>query len=126
MERSCVADDIIIFFFFLVGIRLLAHAGFDPRRAVQFWEDRVGVSQLSECVASSASFDRDRDESDKGRQSQLQRAFASGIVGTGHPVNEVRVEKLREEIYRWRTERERVLARLQAKRGSATAISARS
>jgi len=81
---------------------------------------------MSECVASSASFDRDRDDSDKSRQSQLQRAFASGIVGSGHPVNEVRVEKLREEIYRWRTERQRVLAKLQAKRGSTTAGSARS
>lgn len=83
---------------------------------------------MSECVASSAAFDRDRDESDKGRQSQLQRAFASGIVGSGHPVNEVRVEKLREELYRWRTERQRVLARLQPKQGSSstTAPSARS
>jgi hypothetical protein len=82
---------------------------------------------MSECVASSAAFDRDRSESDKGHQSQLQRAFASGIVGSGHPVNEVRIEKLREELYRWRTERQRVLARLQPKQGSSTtATSARS
>jgi len=82
---------------------------------------------MSECVASSAAFDRDRD--DESRQSQLHRAFASttGIVGSGHPVNEVRVEKLREELYRWRTERQRVLAKLRAKRGSITAAdSARS
>lgn len=81
---------------------------------------------MSECVASSsAAFDRDRgDDDSESRQSQLRRAFAStttGIVGPGHPVNEVRVEKLREELHRWRTERQRVLAKLQAKRGSVAA-----
>lgn len=94
---------------------------------------------MSECVASSAAgaFDRDRDRDDddddsSSRRSQLQRAFASttGIVGggSGHPVNEVRVEKLREELLRWRTERQRVLAKSRAKRGSSitAADSARS
>jgi hypothetical protein len=38
-------------------------------------------------------------------------------MGSGHPVNEVRVEKLREELGRWRTERERVLSELQTKQG---------
>jgi len=47
-------------------------------------------------------------------------------VGSGHPVNGVRVEKLREELDRWRTERERVLAKLQVKRGGITADPARS
>ena len=101
--------------------RLLAHAGFDPRRAVQFWEDRADVSQVSECVASAA-FDRKHDTS----QSQSQRPFTLMIVGSGHPVNEVRVDKLREELHRWRSERERVLTKLQAKRGSITADPARS
>jgi hypothetical protein len=91
-------------------IRLLAHAGFDPRKAVQFWEVRAEDSQVSECIASAA-FDREHDKN----QSQLQRNFTLKIVGSGHPVNEVRVEKLREELDRWRTERERVL---RANRGS--------
>jgi len=103
-----------------VPTRLLAHAGFDPRRAVQFWEDRAEVFQGSECVASAA-FDREHHES----QSQ-QRAFALKIAGSGHPVNEVRVEKLREELGRWRTERERVLTELQAVRGSTNLDQARS
>lgn len=88
----------------IVSARLLAHAGFDPRRAVQFWEDRA---EASECVASAA-FERA-----ENRESPSQRAFTLRIMGSGHPVNEVRVEKLREELGRWRTERERVLSERQ-------------
>jgi hypothetical protein len=88
--------------------RLLAHAGFDPRRDVQFWEDRADCLQGSECVASAA-FDRA-----EHRESESRRAFTLRIMGSGHPVNEVRVEKLRGELDRWRTERERVLTELQA------------
>lgn len=91
--------------------RLLAYAGFDPRRAVQFWEDRVEGFQASECVASAA-FDRAEQ-----RENRSQRAFTLRIMGSGHPVNDVRVEKLREELGRWRTERERVLIKLQTKQG---------
>jgi hypothetical protein len=74
---------------------------------------------VSECIASAA-FDRDKS------QSQPQRTFTLKIVGSGHPVNEVRVEKLREELDRWRTEREHVLAKLRAKQGSITTDPARS
>jgi hypothetical protein len=81
---------------------------------VQFWEDRAEGSQASECVASAA-FDRG-----DHRENQSQRAFTLRIMGTGHPVNEVRVEKLREELGRWRTERERVLSELQTKQGVRT------
>jgi hypothetical protein len=91
--------------------RLLAHAGFDSRKAVQFWENRAEGFQASECVASAA-FDRA-----ENRESKSQRAFTLRIAGSGHPVNEVRVEKLREELGRWRTERERVLSELQSKQG---------
>ena len=90
-------------------LRLLAHAGFDPRRAVRFWEDRAEVLQGSECVASAA-FGRERREHQRS-----QSTFALRIVGSSHPVNEVRVEKLREELHRWRTERERVLTEMQTR-----------
>lgn len=69
---------------------------------MQFWENRAEVFQGSECVASAA-FDREHGEN------KSQRAFTLSIVGSGHPVNEDRVEKLREELDRWRAERERVL-----------------
>jgi hypothetical protein len=108
---------------------LLAHAGFDPRRAVQFWEGRAEVSPVTDCVAcSGAAFDREvrgKDQSQQqGQQQQQQRTFPLKIVGSGHPMNEVRVEKLRGELDRWRTERERTLAKLhaEAKRGSATEV----
>jgi hypothetical protein len=85
---------------------------------VQFWEDRAEVFQGSECVASAA-FDREQ------RENQSQQ-FALKIVGSGHPVNEVRVEKLREELDRWRAERERVLTELQGRPGGIKLDQARS
>jgi hypothetical protein len=85
---------------------------------VQFWEDRAEGFQGSECVASAA-FDR---RAEHREESQSQRAFTLRIMGSGHPVNEVRVEKLRGELGRWRTERERVLSELQSKRGVGTSM----
>jgi hypothetical protein len=114
----CPKLTLTIFFLRFVH-RLLAHAGFDPRRAVQFWEDRAEVFQGSECVASAA-FDREH------RENQSERAFTLKIAGSGHPVNEVRVEKLREELGRWRTERERVVTELQGRRGGTSVDHARS
>ena len=101
-----------------ISSRLLAHAGFDPRRAVQFWENRADGFQGSECVASAAFDQAEHRES----QSKSQRAFTLRIMGSGHPVDGVRVEKLREELGRWRAERERVLTelQLQIKRGVRT------
>ena len=76
---------------------------------MRFWEDRAEVLQGSECVASAA-FGRERREHQRS-----QSTFALRIVGSSHPVNEVRVEKLREELHRWRTERERVLTEMQTR-----------
>ncbi|KAH9039698.1 hypothetical protein EDB84DRAFT_1587687 [Lactarius hengduanensis] len=53
---------------------------------LRFWEDRADDRQNAEHV-------REEDH------------------GSGHPVNQVRVEELRKELDRWRTERERVLNR---------------
>ena len=91
--------------------RLLAHAGFDPRSAVRFWEDLADVRQGSECVASASSDPEQREEPPRS-------TFALRIMGSSHPMNNVRVEKLREELDRWRTERERVLTELRARQGS--------
>jgi hypothetical protein len=99
--------------------RLLAHAGFDPRSAVRFWEDRADDRQASECVASAAFDPEHRDE-------QERSTFALRIMGKGHPVNQVRVEKLREELDRWRTEREHVLTELRTRQVSAKTTAAQS
>ncbi|KAH9037794.1 hypothetical protein EDB85DRAFT_2132321 [Lactarius pseudohatsudake] len=105
----------------VVSARLLAHAGFDPRSAVRFWEDRADDRQSSECFASGA-FAPEQEH----REEQAQSTFAKKIMGSGHPVNQVRVEELRKELDRWRTERERVLTELRARQGSANATAAQS
>ena len=77
---------------------------------MKFWEDRADVRQGSECVASAVSDPVHHEE-------QTQNSFALRIMGSRHPVNQVRVEKLREELNRWRAERERVLTELRARDG---------
>ena len=44
---------------------------------------------------------------------QSQGAFTLKIMGSGHPVNGVHVEKLHKELGRWHAEREHVLTELQ-------------
>ncbi|KAI0064769.1 hypothetical protein BV25DRAFT_1898392 [Artomyces pyxidatus] len=86
----------------VVSARLLAHAGFDPRRAIEFWENRADTPTTAECSPGTAFSQEER------------KKYALKIMGAGHPINEVRVEKLREELQRWQRERERVLAELEA------------
>ncbi|EIN04902.1 hypothetical protein PUNSTDRAFT_92349 [Punctularia strigosozonata HHB-11173 SS5] len=77
----------------VVSARLLAYAGYDPREAVNFWQNRRGCSP-------------NPPESEQA-ESPGHRSFQGSH---GHPIDEVRVEKLREELVRWQTERERVLS----------------
>ncbi|KAA1467529.1 hypothetical protein DENSPDRAFT_769340 [Dentipellis sp. KUC8613] len=87
----------------VVSARLLAHAGFDPRNAVQFWEQRrhADAASTAECTPGNAA--------EKYRKVD---GLAMRIMGNDHPVDEVRVEKLRGELQRWRDERERAVAAL--------------
>ncbi|KAJ7494753.1 peptidase family M48-domain-containing protein [Mycena galericulata] len=78
----------------VVSARLLAHAGYDARKAVTFWESR----SKSEC--SSAD-----------RKELPSSSFVHKITGSKHPVNEVRVNSLKEELLRWETERRAELRR---------------
>ncbi|KAI0049805.1 hypothetical protein FA95DRAFT_1677283 [Auriscalpium vulgare] len=87
----------------VVSARLLAYAGFDPRLAMAFWEHRAMVPSTAECTPGSAI----KQEKDKS-------TVAMKIMGSGHPINEVRIEKLRDELARWRRERDRVVDELQA------------
>jgi hypothetical protein len=88
----------------------LAHAGFDAREAVKFWETRAGT--LSECAGSADSVD-----------ASVKRTadIARRIMGSTHPVHELRVKSLRDELARWEKERQSVMARLQASRSVAEA-----
>lgn len=77
--------------------RLLAHAGFDARSAVKFWEDRH-ERDTSECTPKAA-------QDKKVLRSNLPRR----IMGSTHPVHEVRVQRLKQELNRWEVERQEQL-----------------
>ncbi|KAJ7756456.1 hypothetical protein DFH07DRAFT_820639 [Mycena maculata] len=78
----------------VVSARLLAHAGYDARKAVTFWETRSN----RECSTAD-------------RKELPSSSFVHKITGSKHPVNEVRVNSLKEELLRWETERRAELRR---------------
>ena len=78
----------------VVSARLLAHAGFDAREAIKFWEERAPTGCSSPAKDS--------------RGNSVQ-----GIRGESHPLNDVRVAKFKEELQRWKNAREAVLAQRQ-------------
>ena len=47
--------------------RLLAHAGFDPRQAVRFWEGRRETPQTAECSPARAELQAAHDASSTAR-----------------------------------------------------------
>lgn len=75
--------------------RLLAHAGFDPRHAVRFWEGRQESPQAAECSHAHAA------DASRGAESLPRR-----WMGETHPMNVVRVQKLKEELQRWEVARQ--------------------
>ncbi|CCM01381.1 uncharacterized protein FIBRA_03431 [Fibroporia radiculosa] len=77
----------------IVSARLLAHAGFDPRHAVRFWESRHETADMSECSTAT-------------HEESLPRRW----TGSGHPVNKIRVQKLKEELDRWEVAKQKALA----------------
>ncbi|KAI0714330.1 peptidase family M48-domain-containing protein [Cerioporus squamosus] len=83
----------------VVSIRLLAHAGFDPRQAVRFWEHRADTPQTAECSPARAGEQAEHDASPAV-------TMARRMVGDTHPVHEVRVSKLKEELNRWEQARQ--------------------
>jgi len=89
----------------VVSARLLAHAGFDPRHALRFWEERGDTEQTAECTPSTA-------------RSKAVHDVQMRWMGSAHPLNEVRVGKLREEFERWEKERTKARKRLDSQRSS--------
>lgn len=81
--------------FFFFPSRLLAYAGFDPRRAVTFWENRHDTVETAECTRAKAEKKEEYDS----------KSLIRKLVGPSHPLNVVRVDKLKEELARWETER---------------------
>ena len=82
-----------------VHFRLLAHAGFDPREAVRFWEDRSHNAQTAECSPQRA-------EAFVAQEASSATTIARRIMGETHPVHELRVEKLKSELERWEQKRQ--------------------
>ena len=84
---------------------LLAHAGFDPRHALRFWEERSETEQTAECTPSKA-------------KAKAAHTYQMRWMGSAHPLNEVRVTKLREEFERWEKERQKARKQLATQRSS--------
>ena len=78
---------------------MLAHAGFDPREAVRFWEDRSHNAQTAECSPQRA-------EAFVAQEASSATTIARRIMGETHPVHELRVEKLKSELERWEQKRQ--------------------
>jgi hypothetical protein len=78
---------------------LLAHAGFDPRHAIRFWESRHEPSErTAECTPRRASEAIAHEKWEK-------EAMPMRWMGSTHPYNVVRVDKLKDELRRWETKR---------------------
>ncbi|KAG5634922.1 hypothetical protein H0H81_000312 [Sphagnurus paluster] len=84
----------------VVSARLLAHAGFDARDAVKFWEVRAG--RISECSRTDIE--------------PAENKMVRKIMGATHPVDEMRIEALKRELSRWEAERLAALSRLISQR----------
>ena len=80
--------------------RLLAHAGFDPRHAVRFWENRAESAPDGECAHAPKE---DVDERGPIRKLLPHRWSGSSY----HPLNIERVRKLKQELERWEAARRR-------------------
>ncbi|KAF8627021.1 hypothetical protein AX15_004602 [Amanita polypyramis BW_CC] len=78
----------------VVSARLLAHAGFDARAAVKFWEERASGGCLSP---------------GRDMHGTMIRGIRGGIYS--HPLNEMRIGVFKEELQRWEDERKAILAR---------------
>ncbi|KAK7033145.1 Svf1-like-domain-containing protein [Favolaschia claudopus] len=81
----------------VVSARLLAHAGYDARKAVAFWENRSS----SECSSNAG----------EQRKQYPSSSYVHNITGSKHPVSETRVTSLKGELLRWETERRAELRR---------------
>ncbi|OSD06464.1 hypothetical protein PYCCODRAFT_1360626 [Trametes coccinea BRFM310] len=94
----------------VVSARILAHAGFDPRHALRFWENRHETPETAECSPGRA------EEATAPRWELTRRLM--GEMGETHPVHQVRVQKLKAELDRWEDERQAARARREAERAA--------
>ncbi|KAI5996739.1 hypothetical protein EDD15DRAFT_2387139 [Pisolithus albus] len=86
----------------VVSARLLAHAGFDARQTVAFWESRQNSTETTDPSPTAPS-----DVHGTGW------ILADRIMGISRPVNGVRIERLKNELTRWELEKKVALKRRQ-------------
>jgi Zn-dependent protease with chaperone function len=88
-----------------VSVRLMSLAGFDPRRAIDFWEDRLNdmwaldadAVRHSGAMPTGSFWSPHAPTSEKGER-----------VHSSHPLGSERVRRLRRELDRWDKEREKL------------------
>jgi len=80
-----------------VSMRILAHAGFDARDAVRFWERRSGDGV--ECARVGKPHVDDDAVQHPGKN----------ITSATHPIGAMRVDGLRSELVRWEEERRKAI-----------------
>ncbi|KIO20462.1 hypothetical protein M407DRAFT_245803 [Tulasnella calospora MUT 4182] len=82
----------------IISARILALAGFDPRVAIEFWEERMDDSPPQ-----------------KGKNARPKGNEA-------HPVGKERIQALKDELLSWEVERARTLKKLQQKQTTLAAV----
>lgn len=87
--------------------RLLAHAGFDARDTVRFWEGRAGSG--IDCTSHSGS--GQPAAADEPVVVSGPISVARQYMGTTHhPASEMRIKCLKDELERWESERQKALS----------------
>lgn len=87
--------------------RLLALAGWDARAAVDFWDSR-GNTPLSQEMRPQAT-EKQLPGVWSGARWVLQDA---GVRNSSHPMDKLRVKRLKMELERWEVERKRGLQKM--------------
>ena len=81
--------------------RLLAHAGYDARKTIEFWETRRDHA-ANECAPKLTE-----------RHDNRKETLARRIMGETHPLHEERVMRLKGELARWANVREKTLKQIE-------------
>lgn len=105
-----------------VSIRLMSLAGFDPHRAISFWEDRLNDTWALDADAVRHSGAMPTASFWSPHAPATDAIAANGErVPSSHPLGSERVRRLRKELERWDEEREK-LRRAHEEAESATAL----
>jgi hypothetical protein len=104
-------------------------AGFDPRRAIDFWEDRLNDAWALDADAvrtsgalPTASFWSPHGHSSGGESGAAGSAGSDGSTHGSHPLGSERVRRLKKVLDQWDEERAKFRATAAAQESSETAL----